>query len=156
MLTSTDLLDVPAQPILTLQVRAAPSELGPAIGAALAQVMNAALARGSAGAAVVRRQRRSAAEVTVLVGVCVDPGGPAATGPGLELHELPAGRVAHGGYTGTYAELDAAHAALADWARSQGLEPAGAPWEVHLTGPTDVSDAAHAEAQLFLPVRRAP
>ena len=64
-------------------------------------------------------------------------------------------RMARALYTGAYRDLDKAHRELARWAREQGLEPAGPPWEIHTTGPSDVSDAASAKAQLYLPVRPA-
>ncbi|MCB9651115.1 MAG: GyrI-like domain-containing protein [Deltaproteobacteria bacterium] len=158
MLTSVELMDVPPQPILTVRVTATLEGLGAALGEALARVTNLALAAGAgAGAPVVRRLRRTPEQIEVLAGTCVpDPSRFAAGAEGEpRVERLPGGRVARALYTGAYRDLDKAHRELARWAREQGLEPAGPPWEIHTTGPTDVSDAASAKAQLYLPVRPA-
>ena len=154
MLTSVELMDVPAQPTLSVRLEAAPDALGPALGAALARVMNHVLAQGAgARAPFVRRVRRTADRVEVLAGVCL--AAPVEAAGELELGQLPKARVARALYQGRYADLDEGHRALLSWARDHGLAAAGPPWEIHLTGPTDVSDDAHAEAQLYLPVRPA-
>ena len=53
----------------------------------------------------------------------------------IRAGELPAGTVATVTHMGPYEGLAQTWSALTEWMGSQGLQPAGAPWEVYVTDP---------------------
>jgi effector-binding domain-containing protein len=87
----------------------------------------------------------------------VEAGFPATTPVGgegdVEPSSLPAGPAAVTLHVGPYDEVAPAYAALEAWMREHGGEPAGAPWEVYLSGP-DV-DPAEIRTEIVWPYRPA-
>ena len=71
----------------------------------------------------------------------------------IRAGELPAGTVATVTHMGPYEELAHTWSALTDWMGSQGLQPAGAPWEVYVTDPGKVADQSKWRTDIFFPVR---
>ena len=67
--------------------------------------------------------------------------------------ELPAGTVATVTHMGPYDTLPQTWASLAEWIGSQGLQPAGAPWEVYVTDPGAEPDQSKWRTDIFFPVR---
>ena len=67
--------------------------------------------------------------------------------------ELPAGTVATVSHMGPYDDLPQTWAALTEWIGSQGLQPAGAPWEVYVTDPGAEPDPSKWRTDIFFPVR---
>jgi effector-binding domain-containing protein len=69
----------------------------------------------------------------------VEAGFPATTPVGgegeVEPSDLPEGTVAVTVHEGPYDTIGDAHEAILAWIAEQGGTPAGAPWEVYLTGP---------------------
>ena len=68
--------------------------------------------------------------------------------------ELPAGTMAKVTHTGPYDNLPQTWAALTQWMESQGLQPAGAPWEVYVTDPGAEPDQSKWRTDIFFPVRQ--
>ncbi|MCY3748294.1 MAG: GyrI-like domain-containing protein [Chloroflexi bacterium] len=71
----------------------------------------------------------------------------------VEAGELPAGTVATVTHLGPYNNLPQSWSALTEWMGSQGLEPAGAPWEVYVTDPGAEPDQSKWRTDIFFPVR---
>ena len=71
----------------------------------------------------------------------------------VKAGELPAGKVATVTHMGPYDELPQAWAALMEWMGAQGLQPAGAPWEVYVTDPGAEPDQSKWRTDIFFPVR---
>ena len=67
--------------------------------------------------------------------------------------ELPAGTVATVTHMGPYDNLPQTWSALMEWMGPQGLQPAGAPWEVYVTDPGQVADQSKWRTDIFFPVR---
>ena len=67
--------------------------------------------------------------------------------------ELPCGAVATVTHMGPYDDLPRTWTALTEWIRSQGLEAAGAPWEVYVTDPGAETDQSKWRTDIFFPVR---
>ncbi len=67
--------------------------------------------------------------------------------------ELPCGTAATVTHTGPYDDLGQSWAALTKWIKSQGLEPAAAPWEVYVTDPGAEPDPSKWRTDIFFPVR---
>ncbi len=66
--------------------------------------------------------------------------------------ELPRGTVATVTHMGPYEGLPRTWTALTEWIRSQGLEAAGAPWEVYVTDPGAETDQSKWRTDIFFPV----
>ena len=71
----------------------------------------------------------------------------------IRAGELPGGTVATVTHTGPYDQLRQTWTALTAWMKSQGLEPAGAPWEVYVTDPGAEPDPSKWRTDIFFPVR---
>ncbi len=71
----------------------------------------------------------------------------------VKAGELPAGTVATVTHVGPYDDLPQTWAALTEWIGSQGLQPAGAPWEVYATDPGAEPDPSKWRTDIFFPVR---
>ena len=67
--------------------------------------------------------------------------------------ELPCGTMATVTHMGPYDGLPTTWAALTEWMRAQGLEAAGAPWEVYVTDPGAEADQSKWRTDIFFPVR---
>ncbi len=72
----------------------------------------------------------------------------------IKAGELPAGTTATVTHTGPYDDLRHTWTALTEWMKSQGLEAAGAPWEVYVTDPGAEPDQSKWRTDIFFPVRR--
>ena len=69
--------------------------------------------------------------------------------------ELPAGTMATVTHFGPYESLGRTWTALMEWMKSQGLESAGAPWEVYVTDPGAEPDQSKWRTDIFFPVCQA-
>ena len=79
-------------------------------------------------------------------------GSPMAGTARVKAGELPGGTMATVTHLGPYADLPHTWAALTEWINSQGLQPAGAPWEVYVTDPGAEPDQAKWRTDIFFPV----
>ena len=70
----------------------------------------------------------------------------------VKAGELPAGTVATVTHMGPYDDLPQTWSALTEWIGSQGLQPAGAPWEVYVTDPGAEPDQSTWRTDIFFPV----
>ena len=71
----------------------------------------------------------------------------------VKAGELPGGTVATVTHMGPYEALRQTWAALTEWMGAQGLQPAGAPWEVYVTDPGAEPDQSKWRTDIFFPVR---
>ena len=71
----------------------------------------------------------------------------------IRAGELPGGKAATVTHTGPYDQLGQTWEKLMAWMKSEGLEPAGAPWEVYVTDPGREPDSSKWRTDIFFPVR---
>ena len=71
----------------------------------------------------------------------------------IRAGELPCGKAATVTHTGPYDQLRHTWEALTAWMKSEGLQPAGAPWEVYVTDPGAEPDSSKWRTDIFFPVR---
>ena len=71
----------------------------------------------------------------------------------VQSGELPAGTVATVTHLGPYNNLPGTWSALTEWMGSEGLKPAGAPWEIYVTDPGAEPDQSKWRTDIFFPVR---
>ena len=67
--------------------------------------------------------------------------------------ELPAGQVATVTHMGPYEQLGQTWSALMKWMEEEGLQAAGAPWEVYVTDPGEEPDQSKWRTDIFFPIR---
>jgi AraC family transcriptional regulator len=65
---------------------------------------------------------------------------------------LPGGLAAMTTHCGPYEQLRDAYAALEHWMETEGLKPAGAPWESYVTDPAEHPDPKDWRTEVFWPI----
>ena len=89
-----------------------------------------------------------------MVMECAMPVASAMDGSGrIQASELPSGTVATVTHMGPYDNLPQSWSALTEWMGQQGLQPAGAPWEVYVTDPGAEPDQSKWRTDIFFPVQ---
>ena len=147
--------EIRARRIVGIRVTAKMSELGGMMGPLYGEVMGHIQRNGQepAGMPLAVYYGMDGDEVDVECGI---PVAPSMAGEGrIKAGELPAGTVATVTHTGPYEGLRETWAAMTEWMSSQGLVPAGAPWEVYVTDPGAEPDPSKWRTEIFFPVRRA-
>lgn len=66
---------------------------------------------------------------------------------------LPGGPVATVTYVGPYDQMQGAYQALAEWITARGGAPAGDPWEVYLSDPSEEPDPQKWRTEIVMPLR---
>ena len=146
--------EIPAQPILGIRTKAKMSELSQIMGPMFGEVMEHIQRNGQhpAGTPLSVYYGMGGGEVDVECGI---PTASSMEGEGrVRAGELPAGTVATVTHTGPYEGLGETWTALTAWMSSQGLVPAGAPWEVYVTDPGAEFDSSKWRTDIFFPVRQ--
>lgn len=103
-----------------------------------------------AGPPFTRYHGRADGKVDMEAGIPLKSAVPAA-GRVLDAR-LPGGRAAVAWHVGPYQELRRTYARLEQWMAAQGLQPAGAPWEVYWTDPGIEPDPQKWRTQVLWPV----
>jgi AraC family transcriptional regulator len=141
-----------AVPVVFVRFRRARHELAASIAEGAGQSYAHAQAEGLAivGHPYTRYHSTGPGLMTFEVGV---PLAAAGTGAGdVQAGELPAGPAACAIHQGPYEGLVETYAVLERWMESQGLRPAGAPWEAYLTDPADHPDPADWRTEVCWPI----
>ena len=146
--------EIGAQPIVGVRTTAKMSELGQIMGPLFGEVMGHIQRNGQhpAGMPFAIYHDMNGGEVDVECGIPVSS--PIEGEGRISAGELPAGRVATVTHTGPYEGLRETWAALTEWMSSQGLVPAGAPWEVYVTDPGAEPDSSKWRTDIYFPVRQ--
>lgn len=148
--------EISEQPVLAVRRRIKPSEVAETLGAALGQVFQYAQQNGIAlaGQPFTRYIEWGPGIWTIEAGLPVTAAVGKTTLQGdVRADVLPGGLVATATHTGPYDKLTEAHAAIQQWMEAQGLQSAGAPWEVYVTDPAEHPDPKDWRTDLFWPVR---
>ena len=146
--------EIGAQPILGIRITAKMSELSQIMGPLFGEVMEHIQRNGQhpAGMPLSVYHGMGGGEIDVE---CAIPTTSSMDGGGrIKAGELPAGTVATVTHTGPYEGLRETWAALTEWMSSQGLVPAGAPWEVYVTDPGAEPDSSKWRTDISFPVRQ--
>ena len=143
---------IEARPILGIRASAAKEELGQVMGPLFGEVYGYIQQSGQtpAGMPFSIYYSMDGDSIDLQCGI---PVAQSMEGTGrIEAGELPGGTVATVTHAGPYEALPQTWAALMEWIRSQGLQPAGAPWEVYVTDPTAEPDRSKWRTDIFFPV----
>ncbi len=147
--------EISEQPVLVVRRRIKPSEVAATLGAALGQVFQYAQQNGVAlaGQPFTRYIEWGPGIWTIEAGLPVTAADKARSDGDVRADALPGGLVATATHTGPYDKLHELHAAIQQWMEAQGLQSAGAPWEVYVTDPADYPDPKDWKTDLFWPAR---
>jgi AraC family transcriptional regulator len=110
------------------------------VGAGFGVLMEHAAKTGAqwAGPPFILYPEDCGGEYEIVICMPVVPG--ATGGEGVELEEIPGGRVATTTHVGPYREVGNAYTALQKWMTDNGCRPAGMPREVYLNDPGEVPE----------------
>lgn len=152
--------ELDAQPVLLVRRRVKRSEIGSAIGEALPHIFMYAQQHGIAlaGHPLTRYVEVGPGLLTIEPAMRVvsrqAPDAKAAVAGEVVEEVLPAGSAATTIHAGPYETLQEAYAALEAWIESNGLRPAGAPWEDYITDPAEHPDPKDWKTEVCWPVAR--
>jgi effector-binding domain-containing protein len=156
MLTDHEVLEVETSAQATAAIRAslAVPEIGRWFGPTLGRL---AAWLGQRGVAIVgppyaRYHRLDEDRFEVEAGFPV--AAPVVDDDEVVASSLPGGPHATTVHVGPYEGLGAAYEALEAWVAERGGEPAGDPWEIYESDPTEQPDPATWRTQVILPFRR--
>ena len=153
MTQSFDTREVGPQPMLAIRATSAMDSLSELMGSLFGEVYEHILQSGQHPAGMPFSRYHSMDGETVNL-ECGMPVSSAVEGTGrVAAGELPAGTVATVTHMGPYDSLPQSWSALTAWMESQGLQPAGAPWEVYVTDPGAEPDQSKWRTDIFFPVR---
>jgi len=144
-----------AQPILFIRRDTSPEALAGVLGECFGRLFSLGYSKGLpiSGAPIARYVSMGPGAWTIEAAM---PLAVAATGIAdqeILAGELPAGPAAFAVHTGPYETLSQTHAAIAQWMRGEGCEPAGPPWESYVTDPGQQPDPAQWQTEVFWPLR---
>lgn len=144
---------VEAQPILGIRATSTMEKLPEILGSLFGEVYEYIQQSGQQPTGMPFSRYHSMDGGTVDL-ECGMPVASAMEGTGrVQAGELPAGTVATVTHLGPYDNLPQSWSALTEWMGSQGLQPAGAPWEVYATDPGAEPDQSKWRTDIFFPVR---
>ena len=144
---------VEAQHILTIRAQTEAAKLPELLGELFGEVY-AHITQGGQQPAGMPFSRYYAMDGGAVDFECGMPVASPMEGAGrVQAGELPAGAVATVTHLGPYDNLPQSWSALFEWMGSQGLQPAGTPWEVYVTDPGAEPDQSKWRTDIFFPVR---
>ena len=153
MTLSFETTQIEARPILAIRTSSTMDKLEEIMGSLFGEVYGYIQQRGQQPAGMPFSRYHSMDGDTVDL-ECGMPVASAIEGEGrVQAGELPAGTVATVTHMGAYDNLPQTWSALTEWIGSQGLQPAGAPWEIYVTDPGAEPDQSKWRTDIFFPVR---
>ena len=142
-----------ARPILGIRSTTGMDKLAQSMGPLFGEVHGHILQNGQAPNGMPLAIYHSMDGDTVDLECAIPVASPIAGTDRIRAGELPAGTAATVTHVGPYDDLPQTWAALTEWMKSQGLEAAGAPWEVYVTDPGAEPDQSKWRTDIFFPVR---
>ena len=147
--------ELAARPVVGIRSRARPEEIGQSMGALFRELFEHIGARGQAPAGPPLSIYHAMEPDGVDFECAMPVAAPMEGTDRIRAGELPACKAATVTHRGPYENLKRTWGALTAWMASQGLEGAGAPWEVYVTDPATEPDRAKWRTEIFFPVETA-
>jgi AraC family transcriptional regulator len=142
-----------AQPILGIRETTTMDKLAQRMGPLFGEVHGHMTQHGQTPAGMPLARYHSMDGNTVELECAIPVASPLAGTDRIQAGELPAGTMATVTHMGPYDDLPTTWAALTAWMKEQGLDAAGAPWEVYVTDPGKEPDKSRWRTDIFFPVR---
>ncbi len=144
---------IDAQPIVSIRTKTTMDKIGKVMGPLFGEVYGYIQQSGQAPAGMPFAIYHAMDGGSLDLECGMPVAAPVAGTDRIRAGELPGGTAATVTHTGPYDDLRQSWAALTEWMKSQGLEPAGAPWEVYVTDPGAEPDSSKWRTDIFFPVR---
>jgi effector-binding domain-containing protein len=147
-----ELIDRPAQPVLSIRTHSSVQNLPAILGQSYGAIMQylSQLGQPPAGAPFVAYFNMDMENLDIEVGFPVAKKWP---GQGnIQASEIPGGKVGTCLYTGPYDKMAPAYEALTKWMKAQGHEATGIAYEIYLDDPQQVSPEA-LQTQIVFPIK---
>ncbi len=145
--------EIQSQPIVGIRATTTMEEIKQVIGALFGEIMEYFTRNGLAPAGmpltIYHEMDADRLEMECGMPVASPVEGTERVRPG----ELPAGKVATVTHMGPYEQLGQTWSALMKWMEEEGLQAAGAPWEVYVTDPGEEPDQSKWRTDIFFPIR---
>ena len=145
--------EIDSQPIVGIRATTTMEEIKEVIGALFGEIMEYFTRNGIAPAGmpftIYHEMDAERLEMECGIPVASPVEGTERVRPG----ELPAGKVATVTHMGPYEQLGQTWSALMKWVEEEGLQAAGAPWEVYVTDPGEEPDQSKWRTDIFFPIR---
>ncbi len=147
--------ELEAQAVLGIRTTTTMAEIGKVMGSLFGEVHGYITRSGQAPAGMPLAIYHSMSGPDGAVELeCAIPVASALPGEGrIRAGELPAGTAATVTHVGPYDGLGQTWGALTEWMKAEGLEGAGAPWEVYVTDPGAEPDQSKWRTDIFFPIR---
>ena len=142
-----------AQPILGIRTKTTMNELAQIMGPLFGEVFGYIQQHGQAPGGMPLARYHSMDGDAVELECAIPVASPLAGTDRIQACELPAGTVATVTHMGPYDDLPGTWAALTEWMKTEGLQAAGAPWEVYVTDPGAEPDQSKWRTDIFFPIR---
>ncbi len=145
--------EIEAQPFVGIRVQTTMSRVAQEMGQLLVEVFGHIQGKGGtpAGMPFTIYHNMEGDDLDIECGV---PVATAIEGEGrVHAGQLPDGKVATVTHTGPYEDLKTTWGALMGWIESEGLQPAGAPWESYFTAPREEADQSKWRTDTSFPVQ---
>jgi len=147
-----ELVDRPAQPVLSIRTRAAVQNLPQALGQAYGSIAQYLAQQGQqpAGAPFTAYYNMDMEDLDIEIGFPV-----ASSLPGnapIQAGEIPAGPVVSCLYVGPYDKCEAAYEAVDQWMTANGHEGTGIVYEFYLNDPSNTPPEA-LQTQIVFPLK---
>ncbi len=149
-----ELVERPAQPVLSVRTRSAVENLSGALGQAYGAIMQVLGQQGQqpSGPPFVAYYNEDMKDLDIEIGF---PVAQALPGSGkVQAGQIAGGKFASVLYVGPYADCGPAYEALAQWLKEHGQAACGAYYEWYLNDPASTAPAA-LQTQIMCPVKAA-
>ena len=146
--------EIEAQSVVGIRTTARMDEIGKVMGPLFGEVFGYIQQQGQAPAGMPLALYHSMEGGAVDLECAIPVGSPVEGSGRIAAGELPTCTAATVTHMGPYDELGKTWEALMAWMKSEGLEPAGTPWEVYVTDPGAEPDQSKWRTDIFFPVRR--
>ena len=146
--------ELEARPVLGIRTTARMDEIAEVMGPLFGEVFGYLQRQGQAPAGMPLARYHSMEGGTVDLECAIPVGSPVEGAGRVAASELPACTAATVTHMGPYDRLGKTWEALTAWMQSEGLQPAGTPWEVYVTDPGAEPDPSKWRTDIFFPVRR--
>ena len=145
--------EIDSQPIVGIRATTTMEEIKEVIGALFGEIMEYFTRNGitPAGMPFTIYHEMDSEKLEMECGMPV--ASPVEGAERVRPGELPAGKVATVTHMGAYEQLGQTWSALMKWVEEEGLQAAGAPWEVYVTDPGEEPDPSKWRTDIFFPIR---
>lgn len=146
-------VDLEAQPILTLSASVSTSEISSVLGGLYAEIRAVIRKKGTYSVGMPFSIYHFIQEDQVEIEAGMFVASPVSGEGHVKAGELPGGLAVTTAHYGPYENLPETYEALSEWMETRGYEPAGPFWEVYSIDPGKEPDPSKWRTDIFWPIK---